>query len=288
METTPHSSKFKPFRQTSRGTKAFALLFMTAIVIYTVHSEKPAEAITRRTNNIINNNGNTTTTTRNNTSLNAEGKATNTEKKLNSHKKSPPSVLQQLQTSGTKLDHLALLQTSATDSSRPPLVRSLASLQLALDAYVDGIKFRVESEADGFKVRFSSKSKGRLSDEQGVLHVPESGWNPCVKDDSVLVSGTSFSREIYFALLRRLKHEKLDQGDKMIASYNATLSFEENCTRLGLAFKGTLLDGRRWCIYNAQGTNGCNLPGPAGLFLKRCGMPKSQVRHFGDVNITAR
>ena len=71
--------------------------------------------------------------------------------------------LEHFQTNSTLLDNSALLQASATDSSRPPLVRSLASLQLALDAYVDGIEFRVESEGDGVKIRFSSLSKGRVS-----------------------------------------------------------------------------------------------------------------------------
>ena len=104
----------------------------------------------------------------------------------------------------------------------------------------------------------------------------------------MLVSGTSFTREIYFAMLRRLKHEALGPEDKMIPSYDTTLDFEENCTRLGHAFKGTQLDGRRWCIYGGKGTKGCNLPGPAGLFIEKCGMPKSQVRSFKDVNMTVR
>lgn len=200
-----------------------------------------------------------------------------------------PTTLAPTEMNSTLPDNTALLQSLAEDqaksSSFVDLPRSVAALQLALDAYINGLEFRVDSEDEQYKIRFSSRAS---SGGRSVLDVTDGAWDQCVADDKIIVSGTSFTREIYFAMLRWLKQDELNPEDKMIPSYNTELRYEGNCTVEKLKFKGTAADGRRWCISSGKRTKGCNLPGPAGLFIEKCGMPRSQTRHFERDNMTVR
>ena len=147
------------------------------------------------------------------------------------------------------------------------------AVQMAVDDYLDTILF---SRVAG-RIIASPWRKGVLP----FLDIPQA-----MRQLRALLAGTSFTREVYFALLRLAQNGAITEVDRHVPSYNITLGWDEAChseqNRPYINDIYPAANGSEYCRIDR--TPSCMLPGPAGLDIETCGLPGHATKTFPRLN----
>lgn len=97
------------------------------------------------------------------------------------------------------------------------------------------------------------------------------------RNKSIFIVGTSFARVLYFDMFRIGLCRDPTVTERFVPSYEGVV-LSEHCQDAAEVFEG------RYC-FKKTGVS-CNLPGPAGVDLRRCGIPHNKTMHIASHNIT--
>ena len=135
----------------------------------------------------------------------------------------------------------------------------------------DGKAFKWEPEAPDALQRYTAFSRKKFLE--------------AMRGKRMFFYGTSFLREIYFEFVKLLLDvSDLSAESKFIPSSRGKLyKGKEECEKRKRKTHTNDATGEIFCV---TPSNGCNLPGPAGIDLKKCGMPANRTEYSKEYDIT--
>jgi len=173
--------------------------------------------------------------------------------------------------------------------STPETQNASKEIPESRDNQVDGPSVVAGGDSRGWR----NKSQGLLDelssgtfDQNGTWHVNNTVYTKTrgellesLRGKRIIFYGTSFMRELYFETLSLLQNSEPTSPQKFIPSYDSSITRDKNCTS-----KRVLPGG--YCVQPKPGTKICNLPGPAGINLKRCGAPHNGMFYSREFDVT--